>query len=228
MPKDSSGWDPAGPHARNHWSGLSIDLHLALTAAIGRLQREFHGMFDTATIQRLLHNSHDQFAADSIITRFMRAERFTRQQLQALARTEGHHTANTPVVVFLSIHDAGSSQMALGFFQHLAEDRAEAWSGGSEPAAEINPTAIAAMHECGINITGEFPKPWTSDIIHAADVVITIGCGDPRPVFPGPRYLDWDIIDPAGMSVDDVRPIRDEIERRVRDLLNQLGVPARS
>jgi protein-tyrosine-phosphatase len=228
MPKDSSGWDPAGPHARNHWSGLSIDLHLALKAVIGRLEREFHGVFDTATIQRFLHTSHDQFAADSTITRFLRAERFARQQLRALALTEGYHTASKPLVLFVCSHDAGRSQMALGFFQHLAEDRAEAWSGGSEPAAEINPTAIAAMHERGINITAEFPKPWTSDIIHAADVVITMGCGDPCPVLPRPRYLNWDIDDPTGMSVDDVRPIRDEIEQRVRDLLNQLGVPARS
>jgi arsenate reductase (thioredoxin) len=227
MPKDLSGWDPTGPNARNHWSGLNIDLHLALKAVIGRLEREFHGVFDIATIQRYLHTSHDQFAADSTITRFLRAERFTRQQLQALARTEGHHTANTPGVVFLSTHNAGRSQMALGFFQHLAEDRAIAWSGGSEPADELNPGAIAAMHELGIDITGEFPKPWTNDTIHAADVVITMGCGDACPILPDKRYLDWDIDDPASLDIEDVHPIRNKIEQRVRELLDELGVPAR-
>jgi arsenate reductase len=227
MPKDLSGWDPTGPNARNHWSGLNIDLHLALKAVIGRLEREFHGVFDTATIQRFLHASHDQFAADSTITRFLRAERFTRQQLQALALTEGHHTATTPVVVFLSTHNASRSPMALGFFQRLAEDRAIAWSGGSEPADELNPTAITAMQERGIDITGEFPKPWTNNTLHAADVVITMGCGDACPIFPGTRYRDWDIDDPASRDIQHVHPIRDKIEQRVRGLLDELDIPAR-
>jgi hypothetical protein len=187
MPKDLSGWDPAGPHARNHWSGLSIDLHLALKATIRRLEREFHGMFDTATIEQYLDTSHDQFTADSAITRFLRAERFARQRLHALARVEGHHTANTPVVLFLCTHNTDRSPMALGFFQHLAEDRAEAWSGGTEPHDEINPAAVAAMGEYGIDITREFPKPWTSHIIQAADMVITMGCGDTCPILPGKR-----------------------------------------
>src|SRR5688572_13085681 len=116
---------------------------------------------------------------------------------------------------------------ALGFFNHLAEDRAVAWSGGSEPGYEINPSAIEAMHERGIDISREFPKPWTDEIVRAADVVITVGCGDACPVFPGKRYLDWTLDDPAGQGVDAVRPIRDEIERRVRGLLDELDVEAR-
>ncbi|GHF44710.1 protein-tyrosine-phosphatase [Amycolatopsis bartoniae] len=131
-----------------------------------------------------------------------------------------------PVVLFLCVHNAGRSQMAMGFFRHLAGDRALAWSGGSEPAHEINPAAVEAMHEVGIDIAGEFPKPWTDEIVRAADVVITMGCGDACPVFPGKRYLDWELADPAGKSVEDVRPVRDEIERRVRGLLDELGVPA--
>jgi protein-tyrosine-phosphatase len=115
--------------------------------------------------------------------------------------------------------------MALGFFTHLAEDRAVAWSGGSEPGYEINPSAIAAMAERGIDISREFPKPWTDEIVQAADVVITMGCGDACPVFPGKRYLDWPLDDPAGKSVEDVRPVRDAIERRVRALLDELDVP---
>jgi protein-tyrosine-phosphatase len=130
-----------------------------------------------------------------------------------------------PVVLFLCTHNAGRSQMALGFFAHLAGDRAVAWSGGSEPGTEINRSAVAAMAERGIDITGEYPKPWTDEIVRAATLVVTMGCGDACPIFPGTRYEDWDLDDPAGLSVDAVRPIRDDIERRVRDLLERLGVP---
>ncbi len=107
--------------------------------------------------------------------------------------------------------------MALGFFTHLAGDRALAWSGGSEPGTEISRAAVAAMAERGIDITGEYPKPWTDEVVRAADVVITMGCGDACPIFPGIRYENWDLEDPAGRSVEAVRPIRDEIERRVDD-----------
>ena len=132
----------------------------------------------------------------------------------------------TPTVLFLCTRNAGRSQMALGFFTHLAGDRAQAWSGGSEPGAELNPAAVAAMAERDIDITGEYPKPWTDEIVRATDVVITMGCGDACPVVPGTRYEDWLLADPAGQDLDAVRPIRDEIEHRVRRLLDELGVPA--
>jgi len=133
--------------------------------------------------------------------------------------------ADVPAVLFLCVHNAGRSQMALGWFRFLARDRAVAWSGGSEPADAVNPSAVAAMAEVGIDITGEFPKPWTDEVVRAADVVVTMGCGDACPVYPGTRYLDWELDDPAGQDVGAVRPIRDEIERRVRALLLELGVP---
>ena len=129
-----------------------------------------------------------------------------------------------PAVLFLCVHNAGRSQMALGWFQHLAGDRAVAWSGGSEPAREVNPSAVQAMAEVGIDIAQAFPKPWTDEIVRAADVVVTMGCGAACPFFPGTRYVDWDLEDPAGKGVDAVRPIRDEIEQRVRGLLAELGV----
>ncbi|VEG39187.1 protein-tyrosine-phosphatase [Mycolicibacterium flavescens] len=132
-----------------------------------------------------------------------------------------------PSVLFLCTHNAGRSQMALGYFTHMAGDDAVGWSGGSEPADEINPSAIEAMAEVGIDITNEFPKPWTDEIVQAADVVVTMGCGDTCPVFPGKRYEIWELPDPAGQSVDAVRPIRDDIEERVRRLLTDLGVAAR-
>ncbi len=133
-------------------------------------------------------------------------------------------TDNKPTVLFLCTHNAGRSQMALGLFNHLAGDRAVAWSGGSEPGDQINPAAVAAMAEVGIDITNEFPKPWTDEIVQASDVIITMGCGDTCPIFPGHRYEEWVLADPAGQPVEAVRPIRDEIELRVRALLGQLCV----
>jgi arsenate reductase len=128
-----------------------------------------------------------------------------------------------PTVLFLCTHNAGRSQMALGFFNSLADDRAIAYSAGSEPADQINPSAIAAMAEKGIDITGQHPRRWTDEIVEAADVVVTMGCGDTCPFIPGRRYVDWPLADPAGLSVNAVRPIRDQIERHVRQLLVELG-----
>ena len=141
---------------------------------------------------------------------------------------EGLATDGRPVVLFLCTHNAGRSQMAMGFFQQMAGDRAVAWSGGSEPGNSVNPAAIQAMTERGIDISGEYPKPWTDEIVRAADVVVTMGCGDACPVFPGKRYQDWVLDDPAGLDVDSVRPIRDEIEERVRRLLEDLQVAVRA
>jgi protein-tyrosine-phosphatase len=212
-----------------HWrADLSIDQALALKTAATRLAAEFGGIYGPETIERFLHTSYDQFATIGSIPNYLPllAERFARQRLQALARVEGHHRDGKPVVLFLCTHNAGRSQMALGFFSHLAGDRAVAWSGGSEPGTEINTAAVAAMRERDIDISGEYPKPWTDEVVRAADVVITMGCGDACPVFPGTRYEDWDLDDPAGLDVADVRPIRDELERRVRRLLDDLHVPA--
>ncbi|HTH88194.1 arsenate reductase ArsC [Mycobacterium sp.] len=131
-----------------------------------------------------------------------------------------------PTVLFLCTHNAGRSQMALGFFNALAREQATAYSGGSEPVDQINPTAVAVMAEKGIDITTQQPKRWTEEMIQAADVVVTMGCGDTCPLFPGRRYDDWQLPDPAGQSVEAVRPIRDEIEGRVRVLLSELGIEA--
>ena len=205
---------------------LSIDQKYALKLAATTLHDEFDDSFSTETIELFLETSYDQFADRAKFTNFLplMAERFARQRLRALARVEGKGTDGTPIVLFLCVHNAGRSQMALGWFNHLAGDRAVAWSGGSEPGTEINPAAVAAMAEVGIDITGEFPKPWTEEIIQAADVVITMGCGDACPLYPGKRYEDWELDDPAGQDVAAVRPIRDEIRQRVEALLASLAV----
>jgi protein-tyrosine-phosphatase len=129
-------------------------------------------------------------------------------------------------VLFVCVHNAGRSQMALGWFNHLAAGRAVAWSGGSEPGTEVNQAAVEAMAEVGIDITSEYPKPWTDEIVRAADVVVTMGCGDACPLFPGKRYEDWELDDPAGRGLDAVRSIRDDIRDRVRTLLADLGLVA--
>ncbi|MFC6091543.1 arsenate reductase ArsC [Saccharothrix lopnurensis] len=206
---------------------LSVDQQLALRTAASRLREAFDGVFGAETIERFLYSSYGRFAAGSTVANYLPllAERFARQRLHALARVEGRQRDGKPAVLFLCVHNAGRSQMALGFFRHLAGDGAVAWSGGSEPGREINPAAVAAMAERGVDISGEFPKPWTEEIVRAADVVVTMGCGDACPVHPGKRYLDWVLDDPAGKAVEDVRPVRDEIERRVRALLAELDVP---
>jgi arsenate reductase (thioredoxin) len=215
---------PVSPHEH-----LPLDQQRALRTAATRLATHFAGVFATETIERFLHTSYDQFATHATVPHFLPllAERFAKQRLQALAKVEGHLPDDgKPVVLFLCTHNAGRSQMALGWFTRLAGDRATAWSGGSEPASQINPAAVEAMTEVGINIADEYPKPWTDEIVRAADVVITMGCGDACPIFPGKRYEDWDLTDPDGLDLPAVRPIRDELEQRVRRLLDQLHIPA--
>jgi arsenate reductase (thioredoxin) len=142
-----------------------------------------------------------------------------------------HHMTNTagspnvvPSVLFVCIHNAGRSQMAAGWLRHLAGNRVNIYSGGSEPAQHVNPAAVAAMEELGIDISQETPKLFTTDTVKAADVVITMGCGDTCPIFPGKKYEDWPLEDPAGQGVDAVRPIRDDIGLRVKNLLTELGI----
>ncbi|MFI6357536.1 arsenate reductase ArsC [Streptomyces sp. NPDC050743] len=128
-----------------------------------------------------------------------------------------------PRVLFVCVHNAGRSQMAAAFLTHLAGDRVQVRSAGSAPADSVNPAVVAAMTEAGIDIAAEVPKVLTVEAVQASDVVITMGCGDTCPVFPGKRYLDWELPDPAGQGVEAVRPIRDEIERRVRGLIDEIA-----
>ena len=129
-----------------------------------------------------------------------------------------------PSVLFVCVHNAGRSQMAAGWLRHLAGDAVEVRSAGSIPGDQVNPAAVEAMAEVGIDISGQRPKVLTTEAVEDSDVVITMGCGDACPVFPGTRYLDWDLEDPAGTGVESVRPIRDEIESRIRGLLAELGI----
>jgi arsenate reductase (thioredoxin) len=133
-----------------------------------------------------------------------------------------------PAVLFLCVHNAGRSQMAAGWLRHLAGDEVDVFSGGSDPASETNPAAVAAMAEVGIDIGAEVPRPWTPEILAEADVVVTMGCGDACPVIPGKRYEDWELTDPAGQPIEVVRAIRDDVAGRVRRLIATLDLPART
>lgn len=208
-------------------SAAPLELRPLIRNVADRLRTEFDGTFSTETIQRFMAESYESLSGARVkgfIPLFV--ERFTRQRLRALARVEGKGRSDVPMVVFLCVHNAGRSQMAAGWMQHLARDRVEVFSGGSDPASQVNPSAVAAMAEVGIDIATEFPKPWTDEIVRAADVIVTMGCGDACPVFPGTRYLDWQVDDPAGLGVEPVRPIRDDIGRRVRALMAEMGIPA--
>ena len=132
--------------------------------------------------------------------------------------------AGRPSVLFLCVHNAGRSQMGAGWMRHVAGDAVDVFSAGSEPADQVNPVAVAAMAERDVDISATRPQRWTDEMIQSADIVVTMGCGDECPVFPGRRYIDWDLDDPSGMPLKDVRPIRDDLEQRVRGLIAELGV----
>ena len=205
---------------------LPLDQQHLVRTVVAHLEPQFAGTYGTETIERFVVDSLEQLLPTAKVTTFLPvlAEKFTKDRPRALGRVDGSLPSTTPGVLFLCVHNAGRSQMAAGWLRHLAGDAAVVWSGGSEPESEINAAAVEAMAEVGIDITGEFPKPWTDEIVRAADVVITMGCGDACPLYPGKRSEDWELDDPAGQDVASVRPIRDEIRVRVEALMVSLGL----
>jgi protein-tyrosine-phosphatase len=194
-----------------------------------RLKDEFAGIFNSETIERYINDPWDSLEATQprlpmFLPIFVR--RFARERLLAVAQTEGKMTKEHPEVLFVCIHNAGRSQMAAVLTADLSGGRVSVRSAGSEPASEINPQVIDAMAELGLDLSQEFPKPLTDDFVRAADVVITMGCGDACPVYPGKRYVDWEVQDPSGQPIEVVRRIRDDIATRVKGLLTNLGVEA--
>lgn len=202
-----------------------LETRTVIDHAALRLHREFTGVFGTETIERLVAESYSSFALCRVKTYVpLLVERYARERLRAVAKVEAKMTTDTPSVVFLCVHNAGRSQMAAGWLQHLASDQVKVFSGGSNPANEVNPVAVEAMAEIGIDIADAHPKAWADELLRAADVIITMGCGDACPIHPGKRYEDWEIADPAGLPVERVRPIRDQIGKRVRKLVTELSV----
>lgn len=213
---------PASPVTGPADPATAVDRELAMGAAAERLDEEFTGI-GRETVDRFLETSYDHFAADARIPTFLplMAERFARQRLRALARVEREQ--DKPTVLFLCPDNAGRSLLALGLFEKLSGDRAVGWSGGARPSVDIDPVVAEAMGERGIDLTDEFPKPWTDEIIEAADIVVSMG-DVTVPELPAQRYEHWDLPDPAGRDLDTVRDIRDRTEEKVRDLLTRLRV----
>ena len=192
-----------------------------------RLHADFSEIFASETIQRFMAESWESLSGAKVANFIpLFVERFTRQRLRALARVEGKLTDAQPMVVFLCVQNAGRSQMAAGWMHHLVGDNVEVYSGGSDPASVVNPAAVEAMAEVGIDISNEFPKPWTDEVVRAADVIVTMGCGDSCPIFPGKRYLDWEVDDPKDLPLEQVRPIRHDIGARVRAMIEELEIPS--
>jgi len=193
-----------------------------LRPALSALQREFHGTFDDESIEHFLVDSYERLASKSQSTAFLSifAERFARERLQAMARVDTT-TPRKPGVLFLCVHNAGRSQMAAGWLRGIAGDRIDVFTGGSEPGEELNPVVVEAMDEVGVDIHQEFPKPWTDEVVRAVDMVIAMGCGDVCPIYPGKKYVDWDLDDPEGMAIEQVRIVRDDIKSRVEILVDE-------
>jgi protein-tyrosine-phosphatase len=194
-----------------------------LDQAAERLAEEFAGTFSQETIARYLTESTD-LLDEAKINAFVPvlAHRFTRERLRALARAEGIRGQEQPEVLFVCVHNAGRSQMAAGLLKLRSQGRVHVRSAGSSPGEEINPNAVAALAELGVDMSEEFPKPLTGEVVRAADVVITMGCGDACPIYPGKKYEDWELDDPAGQDLETVRRIRDELDRRVQKLIGEL------
>jgi protein-tyrosine-phosphatase len=195
---------------------------------VNQLARKYAGKFDETEIRPIVKESYESFA-DAKVRTFVAVftTRYADDRLRAMAKVRGLITDAPPSVLFVCVHNAGRSQMAAGWVRHLSKGKIEVYSGGSLPGKDLNTAAVAAMQEVGIDIANEFPKPFAVEIVQAADVVITMGCGDTCPIFPGKRYEDWALDDPAGLGVEAVRPIRDEIRRRVESLISDLGVSIR-
>jgi arsenate reductase len=204
-----------------------IDVNLAtrghLEKGLVALRDEFSGVFATETIERYMAESLDKIGSariENFVPLF--AHLFARERLRALAQADDKITKDVPEVLFVCVHNAGRSQMAAGLLNKAAAGRVHVRTAGSDPAEEINPAVIEAMDEVGVDLSEEFPKPLTDEFVRAADAVITMGCGDACPIYPGKHYEDWELEDPAGKDVETVRRIRDEIGSRVNALLDEL------
>ena len=197
----------------------------SIDRVVGSLSVEFSAAYDTVEVEQMVAGSIDLLVQIRSGPLQMReVEGFTRDRLLAQGKIEGILLAGIPSVIFVCVHNAGRSQMSAGWARHLAGDRLLVFSGGSAPAETVNERAVEAMTEVGIDISGAFPVSFTDEIVQASDVVVTMGCGDACPFFPDKRYLDWDLADPHDAPLEQVRAVRDEIGRRVEQLLVDMGL----
>ena len=200
----------------------------ALTAEYTRivddLTYHYDGVFSRQSVQRAVEAARDTLGPVAKFPNFLPilTQRFARDQLLAAAQADGKIATSVPEILFVCVHNAGRSQMAAALAKHLSAGKVHVRSAGSQPTQEIHPLTIQALAERGIEITEAFPKPLTDDVVRAADVIITMGCGDACPILPGKRYEDWDVPDPSGQTIEVVRAIRADIQARVTTLLGQV------
>ncbi|QHC61006.1 arsenate reductase ArsC [Rathayibacter sp. VKM Ac-2760] len=190
------------------------------------LSEKFHGVFAAETVERYVLESYTGLLRTSKVKAHLASQtvRFATDRLTALAQAKGAIAREVPEVLFICEQNAGRSQMAAVLTDALSGGRVHVRSAGSMPAAALNPAVVAAIEEIGLDVTDAFPKPLTDDVVQAADVVVTMGCGDACPIYPGKTYQDWDLTDPAGLPIEEVRVIRDQIKTRVEAMLATLGV----
>lgn len=188
------------------------------------LAHRFAGVFSPETVERYVFESYTALGRTARITSHLPSltERFARERLTALAQSKGQAPHDVPEVLLVCVQNAGRSQMAAALLDHHAQGRVHVRSAGSSPSDAVHPHALEIMSEMGIDLSSAFPKPLTDDVVRAADVVITMGCGDACPIYPGKRYEDWVIPDPADVSLEEARGVRDEIDSRVRRLLEEI------
>ena len=188
------------------------------------LSERFAGTFGPGTVERYVLESYTSLLSTATVRAHLahRVTRFASDRLTALAQAQGALPRDVPEVLFVCEQNAGRSQLAAAMTDHLAQGRVHVRSAGSMPAAQLDPAVVQVMQEMGIDVGREFPKPLTDDVVQAADVVVTMGCGDACPLYPGKRYLDWELDDPQGLSIAEVRRLRDQIRVRVEELIASL------
>lgn len=198
-------------------SALHANLLKRITA---NLAESYRGIFSAETIERYVYESYTALARTAKVQTYLPvlAERFAKDRLRALAQAEGKIASPVPQILFVCVQNAGRSQIASALLTHYAGDGVEVRSAGSMPGTELSPVVVEVLQDRGIDLTGAYPKPLTDDVVRAADYVITMGCGDVCPIYPGKNYLDWDLADPADESRERVAAIVDEIDERVRGL----------
>ncbi|MGX7732651.1 arsenate reductase ArsC [Rhodococcus sp. 2H158] len=210
-------------HSDRHQPELLMP-QAVLQRAAEHLADKYDGIFSPQTVERVVFESYAALRRTATVYTHLTAlaPRFAAERLTALAQAEGAVAKDVPEVLFVCVHNAGRSQMAAALLDHHAGGRVHVRSAGSAPIAAINPVVVEAMAELGLDLGAEFPKPLTDDVVAAADVVVTMGCGDACAVYPGKRYLDWTVPDPDGQSLEVVRTLRDDLDARVRALLADL------
>ncbi|WP_114907613.1 low molecular weight phosphatase family protein [Ornithinimicrobium murale] len=211
---------------RQHTEPGPATARTQVASIVEDLTYRFEGVFAPDQVEEAVDTAHRELAAVSTVHDFLPVlvSKLARERLTAAAQAEGHLAKTVPELLFVCVHNAGRSQLAAALAAHLAPGKVHVRSAGSQPTGELNPAVVEVLAERGITLTDAYPKPLSGDVVRAADVIITMGCGDACPILPGKRYLDWDVADPAGQPLEVVRDIRDDVQQRVTSLLRDLDL----